>query len=144
MIPSFTLNTANIHVIATSSTVMDTLAGKFAFTFKEVSAVDAYPRYFLGKSIRAGKSIQVVLMESASDARRFIFNAQYTVDRVGYNQGLFFDPSIDEADIHNAIHTKTAHLVQGPRNMDLFHTDRHLIEQRHKSKLIKKGFVIVQ
>jgi len=142
--PVVHLEYSDIDVIATSSSMMDILAEKFSFTFKEVSTVDGYPRYFLGKSMRAGKSIQVVLMKSSSDARRFIFNAQYTVDRVGYNQGLFFDPSFDEAEIRNAIHTKTGQLIEGPRNMDLFHTDRHLIEQRHKSKLIKKGFVIVQ
>jgi len=142
--PVVHLEYSDIDIIATSSTVMDILAEKFAFTFKEVPTVDAYPRYFLGKSIRAGKSIQVVLMESSSDAERFIFNAQYTVDRVGYNQGLFFDPSIGETEIRNAIHDKTALLVQGPRELDLFHTDRRMIEQRHKLKLLKKGFVVVQ
>lgn len=142
MDPTTHLEYSDIDVIALNSKVMDTLAEKFAFKFKGVSPEDSYPRYFLGKSVRAGKSIQLVLMQSEADARKFIFNAQYTVDRFGYSRGFFFDPSIGEAEICNAIHTKTAQLVQGPRNMDLFHMDRHLIEQRHKSKLLKKGFSI--
>lgn len=144
MDPAIHLEYSDIDVIALNPKVMDTLAEKFDFTFKAVSPEDSYPRYFLGKSDRAGKTIQLVLMQSEVDAKKFIFNAQYTVDRFGYSQGFFFDPSVGKATIRQAIHTKTAHLVQGPRDMDLFHTSRHLIEQRHKSKLLKKGFVIAQ
>ncbi len=140
--PLVHLEYSDIDIITTSMTVMDQLSEQFAFTFKETSSDENYPRYFMGKAVRAGKSLQVILMNSASDARKFIFNAQYTIDRVGYNGSLFFDPSIGEATIRQAIHTKSAMLVQGQRNMDLFHTDRQYIEQRHKSKLIKKGFVI--
>lgn len=140
--PLVHLEYSDIDLIATDMTIMEALTEQFAFTFKETSHDRNYPRYFMGKSVRAGKNIQVVLMESESDARKFIFNAQYAVDRVGYNDGLFFDPSIGETTIRQAIHTKSAMLVQGQRNMDLFHTDRLSIEQRHKSKLIKKGFVI--
>lgn len=140
--PLVHLEYSDIDIITTSMTVMDALSEQFAFTFKETSSDENYPRYFMGKSVRAGKSIQVILMNSASDARKFILNAQYTVDRVGYNCGLFFDPSVGETTIRQAIHTKSAMLVQGQRNMDLFYTDRQYIEQRHKSKLIKKGFVI--
>jgi hypothetical protein len=144
MDPVVHLEYNDIDVIMVNPAVMDTLADKFAFTFKEVSPSDSYPRYFLGKSVRAGKSIQLVLMQSEADAKRFIFNAQYTVDRFGYSQGFFFDPSVGETNIRNAVHTKTAQLAAGPRSMDLFHTDRHIIEQRHKSKLLKKGFAITQ
>ena len=144
MDPAVHLEYSDIDVIALNSNIMETLAANFAFNFKEVSPANSYPRYFLGKSIRAGKSIQLVMMHSDADARRFIFNAQYTVDRFGYSQGFFFDPSVGEADIRHAVHTKTATLAEGPRSMDLFHSDRRLTEQRHKSKLLKKGFVIAQ
>jgi hypothetical protein len=140
--PAVHLEYSDIDVIATSMEVMDELAEKFAFTFKEVSTERNYPRYFIGKSIRAGKDIQVVLMDSASDAKKFIFNAQYAVDRVGYNNGFFFDPLIGESAIRQAALEKSAVPVSGPRNTELFHADRQQIELRHKSKLIKKGFFI--
>jgi hypothetical protein len=133
----------DIDVIAVDPGVMHELASQFGFVFKEVSPSNAYPRYFIGKSMRAGKSIQLVLMNSASDAKKFIFNAQYGVDRIGFNQGFIFDPAIGEDAIRDAIHTKTAQSAPGARSMDLFHTDRFQIEQRHKSKLLKKGFSIV-
>lgn len=132
----------DIDVIALNTGVMDALVQWFGFTFKEVSLEGAYPRYFMGKSVRAGKSIQLILMDSEADAKRFIFNAQYAVDRVGFNKGFFFDPLIGEDAIHEAIHNKVAQTVPGPRSMDLFQPDRSLVEQRHKSKLIKKGFLI--
>lgn len=132
----------DIDVIALNTGVMDALVQQFAFTFKEVSPEGAYPRYFMGKSVRAGKSIQLILMDSEADAKRFIFNAQYAVDRLGFNKGFFFDPLISEDAIHEAIHNKVAQTVPGPRSMDLFQPDRSLVEQRHKSKLIKKGFLI--
>jgi hypothetical protein len=133
----------DIDVIALNTGVMEVLDLQFGFTFKEVSPEGAYPRYFMGKSMRAGKSIQLILMESDVDAKRFIFNAQYAVDRVGFNKGFFFDPMIGEDAIHDAIHNKVAQAVPGTRSMDLFQPDRSLVEQRHKSKLIKKGFLIV-
>ena len=140
--PAVHLEYNDIDVIALSMGVMDALACQFGFTFKEVSPEGAYPRYFMGKSVRAGKSIQLILMDSAADAKRFIFNAQYAVDRVGFNKGFFFDPLIGEDAIHEAIHNKVAQAVPGSRSMDLFQPDRSLVEQRHKSKLIKKGFLI--
>jgi hypothetical protein len=144
MDPIVHLEYGDIDVISRNFNVMAILAEQFAFTFKEVSPPNSYPRYFLGKSVRAGKTVQLVLVKSDEDARKFIFNAQYSVDRFGYNQGFFFDPLIGEANIRHAIHTKTAQLAQGPRSMELFHTDRFSIEQRHRSKLLKKGFMIIQ
>jgi hypothetical protein len=132
----------DIDVIALSIGVMDSLSDKFGYSFKEVSPEGAYPRYFMGKSARAGKSIQLILMHSADDAKRFIFNAQYGVDRVGFNRGFFFDPEIGEDVIHDAIRHKVAQAAPGTRSMALFHPDRLQVEQRHKSKLIKKGFLI--
>jgi hypothetical protein len=142
--PAIHLEYGDIDVIATSTDVIGQLTEQFDFKFKELSPNDAYPRYFLGKSVRAGKTIQLLLMRSPVDAKRFILNAQYEVDRVGYNRGVFFDPSIGKAVIRDAIDTKRAQLASGPRDMTLFHEDRYSIERRHKSKLIKKGFVVVQ
>ena len=141
--PAIHLEYQDIDVIALSTDVMDTLSEQFTFSFKEVSPQGAYPRYFIGKSARAGKSIQLILMHSVSDAQRFILNAQYDVDRVGFNQGFIFDKAVGADAIHDAIRTKTAALIPGYRDMSLFHSDRHAIEMRHKSKLHKKGFSIV-
>lgn len=142
--PVVHLEYGDIDVIATSPALMDALAEKFGFKFLAVSPEDSYPRYFIGKSVRAGKTIQLVLTHSAADARNFIFNAQYDVDRVGYCQGLFFDPAVGEGAIRNAISTKSARLIEGARCLDLFHPSRGAIEQRHKSKLIHKKFTIAQ
>lgn len=142
--PVVHLEYGDIDAIAINPVVMETLADKFAFRFQSVSSEGSYPRYFLGKSIRAGKTIQLVMMNSASDAQRFIFNGQYDLDRVGYSRGFLFDPSIGEFSIRHAVQTKTARLVRGPRATDLFHARRGYIELRHKSKLIHKGFSIAQ
>jgi len=140
--PAVHLEYSDIDVIALNAGVMDALTSKFGFAFKEVSPEGAYPRYFVGKSVRAGKSIQLILMYSAADAKRFIFNAQYAVDRAGFNKGFFFDPVVGEDAIHDAIRNKVAQPVPGTRCMELFQPDRLQVEQRHKSKLIKKGFLI--
>jgi hypothetical protein len=140
--PDVHLEYNDIDVIVLNAGVMDSLSSQFGFAFKEVSPEGAYPRYFMGKSVRAGKSIQLILMHSAADAKRFIFNAQYEVDRVGFNKGFFFDPVVGEDAIHDAIRHKVAQAVPGTRSMELFQPDRLQVEQRHKSKLIKKGFLI--
>jgi len=143
MNPTIHLEYSDIDVIALNTEVMDTLVDKFDFSFREVPSEHSYPRYYFGKSLRAGKTIQLVLMDSGDDAKRFIFNSQYTVDRLYYRRGFQFDPAIGKAEICNAIDTKTAHLVTEPRQKDLFHPSRDLIEQRHKSKLLKKGYAFV-
>jgi hypothetical protein len=140
--PAVHLEYDDIDVIALSIEVIAKLTEQFGYSFKEVSPSDAYPRYFIGKSLRAGKAIQLVLMSSAMDAQTFIFNAQYDVDRIGFNQGFVFDKQVGSDAIHDAIRTKTAHFIPATRNMKLFHTERHQIEQRHRSKLLKKGFSI--
>jgi organic radical activating enzyme len=140
--PTVHLEYNDIDVIALNTGVMDALSGQFGFAFKEVSPEGAYPRYFVGKSARAGKSIQLILSNSAADVKRFIFNAQYAVDRVGFNKGFFFDPVIGEDAIHDAIRHKVAQTAPGTRCLELFQPDRLQVEQRHKSKLIKKGFLI--
>ncbi len=141
--PSVHLEYGDIDAIITDPLVMTHLTERFAFDFKSMSREDSYPRYFLGKSVRAGKQIQLILMHSESDGKRFIFNAQYGVDCVGCNQSfLFFEPTIGEVEIRRAIRTKTAQLVHRDRDMGLFQPDRDRIEQRHKLKLLKKGFII--
>ena len=141
--PVVHLEYSDIDFVALDTGVMNSLAQNFGYSFKEVSPDTAYPRYFMGKSMRAGKSLQVVLMQSLADAERFIFNAQYYVDRVAYRQGLIFEQATDETAIRQDVHTKTARLVQGARDMHLFHSDRRQIEQRHRAKLIKKGFTVI-
>jgi hypothetical protein len=138
--PVVHLEYGDIDVIATDPAIMANLTDRFDYQFKEVSPAGSYPRYFLGKSVRAGKTIQLILMHSEADAKEFIFNAQYTVDRFGYNRGLFFDPSIGEAIIREAIHNKTICDASGRRSLMLFQPNRDRVEQRHKFKLLKKGF----
>ena len=136
---------SDIDVIALSSNVIDTLAARFAFTFEAVSSADSYPRYFIGKSARAGKTVQVVLMHSMEDAKRFIFNAQYDVDRVGYsNHAFIFDLGIGETTIRHAIEAKQASTIQSSRSLALFSNHRPHIENRHKLKLVRKGFSIIE
>ncbi|MYM84638.1 hypothetical protein GTP44_22145 [Duganella sp. FT50W] len=135
----------DIDLIALSTDVIEALAARFAFTFQAVSPADNYPRYFIGKSTRAGKTVQVALMQSMADAQKFIFNAQYDVDRVGYSNGVFlFDSNISASAIRHAINTKQASTIQANRNLELFSTDRPHIEQRHKLKLVRKGFFITE
>lgn len=135
----------DIDAIALSDDVLEALSTQFAFTFKETSPNEAYPRYFLGKSTRAGKTIQLILMSSQTDALRFIHSAQYDVDRVGYSdQHFYFDPVVGEGHIRQAINSKQVSLVPGFRDMGLFHTQRPQIEQRHKVKLLRKGFTITE
>lgn len=141
--PKVHLEFSDIDVISTNPAVMDVLAEQFGYRFQSVTSEGTYPKYFLGKSQRAGKTIQLVLMHSERDAIRFISSAQYDLDRVGYHQGaFFFDPLIGECTIRQAIQSKTARLSNGPRSLDLFQANRGYVEQRHKFKLIKKGFTI--
>lgn len=142
--PAQHMDYSDIDVIALSSNVINALAARFAFTFVAVSPTDSYPRYFIGKSARAGKTVQVVLIRSMSDAKRFIFNAQYDVDRVGYsNHAFIFDPSIGETATRHAIEAKQASTIQARRSLALFSTHRPYIEKRHKLKLVRKGFSII-
>jgi len=141
--PTVHMEYDDIDAIVLNAKVMETLAHRFAFTFRENSPSDNYPRYFQGISARAGKTIQVVLMHSQADALRFIFNGQYDVDRIGYSNHRFhFDPACEDATLH-AINTKQVRTVQGSRNVSLFHADRPLIERRHRMKLVRKGFTII-
>ena len=135
---------SDIDLISLTTDTMRILEDQFSYTFKDVSlSATSYPRYFLGKSTRAGKVIQFILMRSAADAVKFIASAQYDADRVGYSAGRFeFDGMVGEQAIRNAINTKQVNLVSGTRDLSLFSINRPLVEQRHKLKLLRKGFTI--
>jgi hypothetical protein len=140
--PTVHMEYGDIDLIALDADVIEAITVRFGFTFRETSPSGSYPRYFLGKSTRAGKTIQLILMHSQSDALRFIHNAQYDVDRIGYsNRRFHFDGHGESATLH-AINTKQVRTIEGPRNLGLFHIDRPLIENRHRLKLVRKGFAI--
>lgn len=135
---------SDIDLISLTTDTMRILEDQFSYTFKDVSpSATNYPRYYLGKSTRAGKVIQFILMSSPADAMRFIASAQYDADRVGYSAGRFeFNETVGEQAIRNAINTKQVNLVSGTRDLSLFSINRPLVEQRHKLKLLRKGFTI--
>ncbi len=140
--PAVHLEYADIDVIATDAEVMTTLAATFGYRFIELSNEGDYPRYFQGRSTRAGKPIQLLLMHSSEDAEKFVFNAQYDIDRIGYHQGFLIDPFMNLEEIKKSISQKQARLLDAPRQLDLFHPQRKMIEQKHKAKLLAKGFMI--
>ena len=74
---------------------------------------------------------------------KFIAGAQYDVDRVSFSAGQFhFDGSVGEQVIRRAVSTKQINLVSGTRDLSLFNINRPIVEQRHKVKLLRKGFTI--
>jgi len=135
---------SDIDLIALDADVLRILEFQFAYTFRDVSqSATSYPRYFLGKSTRAGKSIQLIVMNSADDVMKFIAGAQYDADRVSFSAGQFrFDSTVGEQAIRHAINTKQANLIGGDRDLSLFSINRPFVEQRHKIKLLRKGFTI--
>lgn len=135
---------SDIDLITLDADVLRILEDQFAYTFKDVSqSATSYPRYFLGKSSRAGKTIQLIGMNSADDVMKFIAGAQYDADRVSFSAGQFhFDSTVGEQAIRDAINTKQANLIEGDRGLSLFSINRPLVEQQHKIKLLRKGFTI--
>lgn len=142
--PSLHPEFLDIDMIVLDTDVMRILEDQFAYTFKDVSqSATSYPRYFLGKSTRAGKTIQLILMNTPADAMKFIAGAQYDVDRVSFSAAQFhFDSSVGEQAIRHAINTKQVHRIDDERDLSLFSINRPLVEQRHKIKLLRKGFTI--
>jgi hypothetical protein len=142
--PSMHPEFSDIDMIALDADVMRILEDQFTYTFKDVSqTATSYPRYFLGKSVRAGKTIQLILMNTPADVMKFIAGAQFDVDRVSFSAGQFnFDSTVGETAIRHAINTKQASLIDGDRDLSLFSINRPLVEQRHKIKLLRKGFTI--
>jgi hypothetical protein len=134
---------SDIDLISLTTDTMQILEDQFFYTFKDVSpSAESYPRYFIGRSTRAGKTIQMILMKSAEDALKFIAGAQYNADRVSYSAGFHFDATVGENTIRHAINSKQINRVSGTRDLSLFSTNRPLVEQRHKLKLLRKGFTI--
>lgn len=143
--PTVHMEYGDIDAITVDASVMEALAVQFGYTFKETSTSNNYPRYFMGRSSRAGKTIQLILMHSEADALKFIHGGTYDSDTVGYsNHRWLFHPQIGESATLHAITTKQIRLIDGPRDMALFHIDRPMIEQKHKAKLLlRKGFTII-
>ena len=139
--PDFT----DIDLIATNSRELGRIQNAFDYVFRELPRIGNGPRYFIGKSQRAGKVIQLVLMRSHVQAMQFaVEGPQYDIDRVAFSQGRFyFDVGIGEPTIRDAIKTKRASRVTAPRNLSHFAPHRPMIEQRHKLKLLRKGFTII-
>ncbi|MFC0168129.1 hypothetical protein ACFFKC_08555 [Pseudoduganella danionis] len=135
---------SDIDVVASSAHVMRQLENEFSFTFRDVSSSStSYPRYLLGKSTRAGKTIQLILVNSSADIQRFIRAAQYDADRVSFSAGRFhFDSTIGEPAIRHAINSKQVRPVGNDRDLSLCSINRPAVEQRHKIKLLRKGFTI--
>lgn len=134
----------DIDLVATDIAALRPLQERFGYQFREVSeGATSYPRYYLGKSNRAGKSIHLVLLNTSEDARRFILSAQYDIDRVGYSNGRFyFDNQLGETSIRQALQRKQATAVDTPCDLTLFSANRPTIEARHRIKLIRRGFTI--
>lgn len=82
--PTVHLEYTDIDLIALDDDLMLALCEMFSYTFEKRSPDGAYPAYYQGRSPKAGKEIQVVLLSSIADAERFVFNAQYVVDRVAH------------------------------------------------------------
>lgn len=136
----------DIDVVVTNPDVIKNLETNFSFTFKAVSPVNSYPRYFQGTSSRAGKSIQLILMCTAADAFQFICKTpQYEIDRIGYSNSRFIvDGAVGEDVIRCAIDSKNASAVKGPRDLTLCHGGREETERVHRVKLLKRGFSITE
>jgi hypothetical protein len=84
-------------------------------------------------------------MRSHAEAMQFAVDGpQYDIDRIAFSEGsYYFDSVIGEASIRHAIDNKRASLVTGPRELSHFAKHRPQIEQRHRLKLIQKGFAII-
>jgi hypothetical protein len=135
----------DIDLIALTTATMTALGTMFGYLFREVSRPGQFPRYFLAKSPFLPKPIQLILMRSHAEAMQFAVDGpQYDIDRVAYSDGRFyFDQTIGEAAIRHAINVKRASQVKGPRDLRHFAKHRPQIEQRHRLKLIRKGFAII-
>jgi hypothetical protein len=110
--PHFT----DIDLIATDSRELGSIQEAFDYAFRELPRIGNGPRYFIGKSRRTDKVIQLVLMRSHLHAMQFaVEGPQYDIDRVAYSNGRFyFDVGIGEPAIRDAIKTKQASRVTYP------------------------------
>ena len=135
----------DVDLIALDAAPLEQLRDRFGYVFREVSRPGQFPRYFFAKSPVVTKHIQLVLMNSRDEAIQFAVDGpQYDIDRVAFSEGCFyFDNAIGEKPIRAAINAKRATLVRVPRNTSHFACNRHQIEQRHRLKLLQKGFAII-
>jgi hypothetical protein len=135
----------DIDLIATDAGVMQELEERFGYRFREMSQLTSRPRYFLGKSTKAGKSIHLVLLGSDAEALLFIHNAQYDIDRFAYHVGRFHPaPGLSMDAVRGALRSKQATRAGGPRYMGLYTPSRTLVEQKHKAKLLTKGYTVIE
>lgn len=134
----------DIDLIAIDSEELGRIQDAFGYVFRALPKIGNGPRYFIGKSPRADKVIQLVLMRSHRHALQFaVEGPQYDIDRAAFSNDRFYcDAAIGETAIRDAIQAKRASRVTTPRNMTHFAPHRPLIEQRHKLKLLRKGFTI--
>lgn len=135
----------DIDLIAIDREALDRIRDDFGFVFRELPRIGNGPRYFIGKSQRTDMVIQLVLMRSHRHAIQFaIEGPQYDIDRAAFSNGQFyFDADIGADAIRNAVKTRKASRVAAPRSMTHFAPHRPQIEQRHKLKLLRKGFTII-
>jgi len=135
----------DIDLIALDIETMDRLRDVFGYAFREVSKPGSSPRYYLAKSPKVSRPIQLILMRSHAEAMQFtIEGPQFQLDRAAFSEGrYYFDPVIGEAAIRHDINTKQARLVTAPRNLTHFAKHRQQIELRHRLKLLQKGFTII-
>lgn len=139
--PDFT----DIDLIATDSRELVRIQDTFDYVFRELPRIGNRPRYFIGKSQRTDKVVQLVLMRSHVQAMQFaVEGPQYDIDRAAFgNRRFYFDEAIGEVAIRHAIRTKRASRITAPRNLTHYAPHRPQIEQRHKLKLMRKGFTVI-
>lgn len=145
MCPTVHSNYADIDLIAIDRRALDPVRDDFGYMFRELPGIGNGPRYFIGKSPRTDKVIQLVLLRSHRHAIQFaIEGPQYDIDRAAFSNGQFyFDLAIGNEAIREAIKARRATPVTAPRNLAHFSPHRPQIEQRHRLKLLRKGFTIV-
>lgn len=139
--PRFT----DIDLIATDLRELGRIQDAFDYVFRELPRIGDGPRHFFGKSRRTDKVIQFVLMHAHAQAMQFaVEGPQYDIDRIAFgNRRFYFDPAIGEEAIRHAIRTKRASRVTARRNLTHYAPHRSQVEQRHKLKLMRKGFAVI-
>jgi organic radical activating enzyme len=143
--PKRHLEYTDIDVIATDEMVMYRLTERFGYDFKLTSEPGRYPMYYKGVSKRAGKEIQIVLLNNHEDAEKFVFNSQYDVDRFYFRYGVpIFDMRVGPEQVRAAVDNKRATIVPGERDVSLFQVNREHVEKRHHAKLVKKHFRVIE
>lgn len=143
--PVHSMEYGDIDMVTTNVSVMRDLEERFGYRFQEMSQATSHPRYFVGKSTKAGKSVHLVLLGSAAEALLFIHNAQYDIDRFAYHLGRFHPaPGLSMDAVRNALRSKQATLTTSSRNMGLYTPSRTLVEQKHKAKLLTKGYTVIE